>query len=77
MGPLFLICCNQKRVQYYCFFGKNPNDFTLNHQRFPVNIALVYIHSMETALHEVAVAAYFMLINLRFYPVAVIFDQLN
>jgi len=38
MGPLFLICCNQKRVQYYCFFWKKPNDFPLNHRLFPVNI---------------------------------------
>jgi len=29
MGPLFLTDNDQKRVQYYFFFGKIPNEFLL------------------------------------------------
>ena len=43
MGPLFLVGCDQKRVQYYSFLGKNPNDFSLNHMRINLNIAMAFI----------------------------------
>jgi len=47
MGPLFLVGCDQKRVQYYSFLRKNPNDFSLNHMRINLNIAMAFIEGVE------------------------------
>jgi len=51
MGPLFLICFHQKRVQYYYIFRKKTNDFPLNHRRFSVNIEPVGIDGVKAVLH--------------------------
>jgi hypothetical protein len=47
MGPLFLVSGDQKRVQYYSFLRKNPNDFSLNHMRINLNIAMAFIEGVE------------------------------
>jgi hypothetical protein len=48
MGPLFLVDSDQKRVQYYSFLGKNPNDLSFNHRRIDLKIAPVYIEGVKT-----------------------------
>ena len=52
MGPLFLVGCDQKRVQYYSFLVKNPNDLSYNHRRIDIKIAPLIVDGAETALHD-------------------------